>query len=814
MLIRKTVFILFLYLSPIFFAYAQTDTNLNSSFQLTIENIMRDPKWIGTSPSKIFWSEDSKRIYFMWNPENAESESLYVVSRNGVTPRKVTIEEQKKLPSRWGHYNRNRSKKVYENNGDIFLLDIKSGRVRQITNTLDRESNPQFAYDEKKVTFTRENNLYLWRIDNGENVQLTNFRKGKKVPEKKEPGTEQEKWLQQEELKLIHVLKERKERREREEKGRKALEPKRLKEIYIDDKTVRNVQLSPDEQYITFLLYDRPKNRKRTIIPNYITESGFAEDIPSRTKVGAPEGSYQFGIYDIPNDTVRFVSTKDIPGIYDEPEYLKDYKIEVEDSTKDHGEESSEKKIEKRKPREVRITGPFWSKDGRCAAVDILASDNKDRWIMSLDLATGKLALIDRQHDNAWIGGAAVSRWWGRLNVGWMPDNRRIWFLSEESGFSHLYTMNVETGEKKQLTGGKFEVSSPQISKDEKYWYFSSNKVHPGESHFYRMPLNGGKCVQITKMTGSNRVYLSPDEKMLAILYSYSNRPWELYLMENKSGTEAKQITNSISEEFKSYPWRDPKIITFKARDGVDVYVRLYQPYNTQPKGPAVIFVHGAGYLQNAHKWWSSYFREYMFHNFLIDHGYTVLDIDYRGSAGYGRDWRIAIYRHMGGKDLDDQVDGAKFLVEKYNVDPKRIGIYGGSYGGFITLMAMFTEPDVFTAGAALRPVTDWAHYSGGYTSNILNLPTADSLAYVRSSPIYYAEGLQGALLICHGMIDTNVHFQDAVRLVQRLIELGKENWEVAIYPLEDHSFREPSSWTDEYKRIFKLFEESLVKSE
>ena len=210
------------------------------------------------------------------------------------------------------------------------------------------------------------------------------------------------------------------------------------------------------------------------------------------------------------------------------------------------------------------------------------------------------------------------------------------------------------------------------------------------------------------------------------------------------------------------------------------------------------------------HKWWSSYYREYMFHNFLVDHGYVVLDVDYRGSAGYGPDWRTAIYRYMGDKDLKDQVDGAKYLVDKLGVDPKRIGIYGGSYGGFITLMAMFTMPDTFAAGAALRPVTDWAHYNHEYTSNILNEPQDDPEAYRRSSPIYFAEGLKGALLICHGMVDTNVEFQDTVRLTQRLIELRKENWSVAMYPVEDHGFVKASSWADEYKRIFNLFETNL----
>jgi dipeptidyl aminopeptidase/acylaminoacyl peptidase len=249
-------------------------------------------------------------------------------------------------------------------------------------------------------------------------------------------------------------------------------------------------------------------------------------------------------------------------------------------------------------------------------------------------------------------------------------------------------------------------------------------------------------------------------------------------------------------------------VVTFPARDGAAVHARLYKP--AKANGAAVVFVHGAGYLQNAHRWWSQYSREYLFHHLLMERGYTVLDLDYRGSAGYGRDWRTGIYRHMGGKDLEDHVDGAKWLVSQHGIDPKRIGIYGGSYGGFITLMAMFTTPDVFAAGAALRPVTDWAQYNHPYTANILNEPHKDPEAYKRSSPIYFAEGLKGALLICHGMVDVNVHYQDSVRLAQRLIELRKENWELASYPVEDHGFVQPTGWADEFKRILKLFETNL----
>jgi dipeptidyl aminopeptidase/acylaminoacyl peptidase len=380
----------------------------------------------------------------------------------------------------------------------------------------------------------------------------------------------------------------------------------------------------------------------------------------------------------------------------------------------------------------------------------------------------------------------------------------------------HLYTLDVSeaSSKAKQLTSGKWEIASAAVARDGKKFYLTSTEEHPGERHLYTMPIDGGARTKVTSMAGSNTAEVSPDESTLGLVYSYSNKPPEAFVMANKPGAAAMQITTSPTAEWRGFNWIDPKVITFKARDGVDVYARLFTPEmigaKRDPNHPGVVFVHGAGYLQNAHKYWSTYFREYMFHNLLASRGYVVIDVDYRASSGYGRDWRTAIYRHMGGKDLEDIVDGAKYIVAKEQVNPKRVGLYGGSYGGFITLMAMFTTPDVFAAGAALRPVTDWAHYNHGYTSNILNVPQRDAEAYRKSSPIYFADGLKGALLICHGMVDTNVLFQDSVRLAQRLIELGKENWQLAPYPVENHGFERASSWTDEYKRILALFEENL----
>jgi dipeptidyl aminopeptidase/acylaminoacyl peptidase len=760
--------------------------------ELTVEKIMRHPKWIGVAPNHVFWSPDSKTVNFYWNPEGALSDSLYSINLQNPIPHKKTREERRNLPSRFGCYNRAHTKMVYEKHGDIFLYEMPSGNIIQITNTVSKEYGPYFTGDEKKIIFTIGHDAFSWEITSGKFAQLTHFEKGSKTATSL---TEQEEWLKQDQLTHSEVLKERTAKHELKKKNKEAEHPKKPKVIYLEDKVLELVQVSPDEKFVLFEI-SKNANPKKTIVPNYITTSGFTEDINSRTKVGEPLSSNELYVYDIVRDTVLKVRTDDIPGITDTPAYAKDY---------------TQRKSKNDGLRPVNFSLVSWSDDGAHCAVVIRSLDFKDCWTMLLDPATQKLSVLDRQHDDAWVGGP-TSRGFGEISpMGWLADHKRIWFTSEETGYSHLYTIDVTTGKKEVLTKGNYEVQHVKLSKSKKYFYIITNEVHPGEKHLYRLPVSGGKAVRLTTMPGAHEAEISPDEKTIAFRYSYSNKPWELFLMENKPGAKAKQITNSLTPEFKSYPWRDPEIITFKARDEAQVYGRLYKP--SQANGAAVVFVHGAGYLQNAHKWWSNYYKEYMFHNLLTDKGYTVLDIDYRASAGYGRDWRTGIYRHMGGKDLTDQIDAAKVLVDEYGIDPKRIGIYGGSYGGFITLMAMFTAPDVFAAGAALRPVTDWAHYNHSYTGCILNMPYEDSLAYANSSPIYYAEGLKGALLICHGMVDTNVHFQDVVRLSQRLIELGKENWELAVYPMEDHGFVEPSSWTDEYKRILKLFEENLKPS-
>ena len=759
---------------------------------LTVEKIMRDPKWIGSSPSGAFWGADGETLFFKWNPNNEPDDSLWYITRKNLQPVKATSVQKKDAVNAAGRqFNTKRTAATWSHDGDIYYEDLRTGEVQRLIESTAAEFNPVFSFDDKKIVYQSGQNLFARDITTGHISQLTNIQSGSK--KKSDPTlSQQEDWLKNDQLQYLQVLKERKYKDSLAKAYRDNNNDDETKPVYIGEKRMQGLNISPDGRFITYRLYQAATGRKSTIIPDYVTESGFTTDIPGRTKVGEAQGRAEFYIIDRLRDTVLQVSTDSIEGIRDLPDYLEDYPLQ------------KEKRIKQNLPRPVNFMTATWSPTGKHLVLDIRSQDNKDRWLMLWQPKDNSLKLLDRQRNEAWIGGP------GMWNMGWIDDDH-FWFQSEKTGYSHLYSVNVVNANTRPVTSGEYEVQDAQLSHDKKYFYVTTNEVHPGEKQFYRIRIADSKQERITSQTGANDVVLSPDEKTLAILYSYSNKPWELYLQPNKPGASMVQVTNKAqSAEFKAYNWRDPELVKFKARDGANVYGRLYKPANAEPGAPAVVFVHGAGYLQNAHKWWSSYFREYMFHNLLADRGYYVIDIDYRGSAGYGADWRTGIYRHMGGKDLTDNVDAAAYLVKNHGVDAKKIGIYGGSYGGFITLMALFTTPDVFAAGAGLRSVTDWANYNHGYTSNILNEPFNDSLAYRRSSPIYYAEGLKNHLLMCHGMVDVNVHFQDIVKLSQRLIELKKDNWELAVYPMEDHGFVEPSSWTDEYKRILKLFETVL----
>lgn len=774
-------------------ATLEPEPAIRFEFPLTIRSIMRGPELVGRAPSGIQWSDDSRWIYFRWLPGGrawSDSPELYRVPAGGGEPEKVDDETAKDLAITFarGALSPDRKFRLSSLEGDLYLVERENLRVTRLTETEDVESAVGFRADGEAVFFARSGNLFERTLEGGLVRQLTDIRTGS-PPGDPEEATGQKGFLQDQQEKLfehIRRLKTEEEEREADQEEAREGEPEPL---YIPrEERVQGLDPSPDGAFVALAAYRPAEAAQRVIVPNWITESGYTEDRTVRTKVGDANGSSRIGIMEVATGKTTWLDL--YPADDDQPE---------------EGGENRSRGSEN--PDLSRALFIGWNDAGTMGLLASVSYDNKNRWLFTVDAATGALTILDALHDEAWVGGPCSFGC-----AGWLPDSDRVYFASEETGYAHIYTIDADGTGKQALTSGEWEVLGMEMSEDRNFFILHTNEGSPFNQHVYTLRFDGSRKRAITSGPGSYEATVSPDGRRMALVHSKANRPPELFVAPFEPGAEASQVTVSPTAEWLTFPWIQPEIIHFPAEDGTQVPARIYRPADVgaEPSGAAVIFVHGAGYLHNVHNYWSTYYREYMFNHFLAANGYTVLDIDYRGSAGYGRDWRTAIYRWMGGKDLSDQVDGARYLAREEGIDSARIGLYGGSYGGFITLMALFTAPDYFEAGAALRSVTDWAHYNHGYTSDILNLPQTDPEAYEKSSPIYFAENFRGHLLIAHGMVDTNVHFSDVVRLAQRLIELGKENWEMAVYPVENHGFEEPTSWTDEYRRIFQLFESTI----
>jgi dipeptidyl aminopeptidase/acylaminoacyl peptidase len=758
-------------------------------FELTVENIMRGPELVGSDPGSVRWTDDGGWVYFRWKPGGRpwhEEPEYYRVAAGGGTPEQVTEEQMDSvgpLLAR-GDLTEDRRWKVVSHEGDLWLVDRRAGVLRRLTDTESAEGSPVFNRDGSVIYFTRGDDLFALSLEAGALRQLTEVLKGEAEEEEEAEG--QEGFLEAQQQELFEHVRREVEEREEDEAEREAREAEERQPVRIaEDEEVVDLMVAPTEAWALIEVGREAEEARQTMVPDYVTESGYTQPLDVRSKVGDHQSSARVGLVDVDSGGVTWLDLS--PRIDVSPEDSVGLPTELETELAN-----------------VILRG--WNRQGTRGLVESVSFDYKHRWLSVVDGVTGDVSTVVHDYDRAWIGGPCT------FCSGWMPDGESLWFVSERDGYAHLYTVSATGGEPRQLTSGEWEVHDVELAPDEDSFYLTTNEASPHEYHFYHTALSGGDRVRITDHAGIYDVTPSPDGERLAVVHSTANRPPELYMMQNRRGSPMTKVTDSPTDEWKSFGWIEPGIVRFPAADGTDVPARIYRPADlgVEANGAGVIFVHGAGYLQNVHRGWSSYYREYMFHHLLASKGYTVLDADYRGSEGYGRDWRTAIYRHMGGKDLSDQVDGARYLAEAEGVDPERIGIYGGSYGGFITLMALFTESEHFAAGAALRSVTDWAHYNHWYTSRILNQPQDDEEAYRQSSPIYFAEGLEDPLLIAHGMVDTNVHFQDVVRLAQRLIELGKEDWELAVYPVEGHAFEEPASWADEYRRILEIFEETL----
>ena len=746
--------------------------------QIDLSDIMKGSSFVGELPENIRWTASGEQVCFDRRVNDLTKTICYDLKKE----RFDTV----KSPEMhfFDPLQRGFNKQYQIKDDEIIVYDLLKKKSQVLYSSTEWIFNLQRTNEPKDIYFQRGVDLFAWDLNpNSISLrQITNFTQkndGKKDSEN------------------THLLRQQKELfdfySEDKNVNPESLENKGLSEVYIGEGRLRPLQVNPLGSHVVLRLHVAA-DTKKTAYMSYVTADGQAKSNNARAKVSEMEPHQRMGVYSLVDDSLFWVDFSTLTDIRRKPTYLNDTLNVLYD-----------------KDRSLFVHPMVFSKQSSVGIIDVRSADNKDRWLVSFNLTNGELNELVHEHDEAWIGGPGISSWnMAEGFLEWLDDGRVFLFQSERSGYSHLYSYDLVTGSTEALTKGRFEIRNVQRSKDSNFLYVTCNKTHPGNREVYRLDLENGIMESLLVSDGAYELSLSPVEKYLAYRYSSTNLPWEVFLSKNAKNNSVKKLTKSTTSAFDSHDWLAPELTTYPASDGESIYTRVYKPEASKKNNAAVFFVHGAGYLQNAHHFWSSYYREYMFHNLLVEKGYTVFDVDYRGSDGYGRDHRTAIYRHMGGKDLDDYIDLKKYVVLEHGIDEDRIGIYGGSYGGFITLMALLTKPDKFACGAALRSVTDWSHYNHEYTSNILNYPETDPLAYRRSSPIYFAEHLQKPLLMLHGMVDDNVQFQDVVRLSQRFIEEGKKNWELAVFPVEAHGFQKAASWTDEYRRILELFETHL----
>ena len=305
------------------------------------------------------------------------------------------------------------------------------------------------------------------------------------------------------------------------------------------------------------------------------------------------------------------------------------------------------------------------------------------------------------------------------------------------------------------------------------------------------------------------RPHVSHDGSTVVYMWETLGRPGDLYSQalpagQNVARDPAVRLTDFVPDALDELALVQPEIISYANPDDgtlVRAFLYLPEPYDPTERYPLVVFVHGAGYLQNVTRSETAYEVDKLFHHRLARKGYVVLAPDFRHSAGYGRNFRADIHGYMGGKDTDDVVAGIAHLELLGLIDTERVGVYGGSYGGFLTLMCLARYPDSFACGAALRSVTDWRTYHAGYTNPRLGHPERDAENYERSSPIDLVDDIQDPVLMLHGLKDDNVFAQDSIRFIEELIQRGKV-FDAMLYPSQAHGFTDPESWVDEYGRI------------
>ena len=442
-----------------------------------------------------------------------------------------------------------------------------------------------------------------------------------------------------------------------------------------------------------------------------------------------------------------------------------------------------------------------WLQDSKRISIQRLNRAQTQLELLVADASTGQSSVLLTEKDACWINVSDDLRFF--------KDGRRFLWSSERSGYRHLYLYGLDGKEIAQLTKGEWEVSAVQaVDESKRLVYFTATEKTPTERHLYRVAFDGTGFSRITQKDGTHATAFSPDAS--AFLDTYSNTlTTQQQWVGRADGTAPLALNENKVAELEKYRLTAPEFLKVKSHDGIEMNAWIIKPATFDPakKYPVLVYTYGGPHAQVVTNAWGG--PTFLWHQMMAQKGFLIFALDNRGSAGRGHLFEKPIHLRLGSQELSDQRDGVTWLKAQPWVDGSRLGIWGWSYGGHMTLHAMFEDAEDFQAGFAGGPVTDWHYYDSIYTERYLGLLPENEKNYQSSSPSEKAEQLGGKLLIAHGTGDDNVHFANTLSLIDKLIEKGKYV-EVLPFPGRGHGVSDAPARILLMNRVTKFFLENL----
>ncbi|HVB85607.1 MAG TPA: S9 family peptidase, partial [Candidatus Dormibacteraeota bacterium] len=460
----------------------------------------------------------------------------------------------------------------------------------------------------------------------------------------------------------------------------------------------------------------------------------------------------------------------------------------------------------------VYLPRVVWLHDSRRVAIERLNRAQSRLDLLFCDAATGASQNILTETDPYWINIAD--------DLYFFSDGKRFLWSSERTGYRHYYLYDLSGKLIEQLTSGDWQISGnggfgpgaashPVVDEAHGYIYFMSNKDDVLGNQLFRLSLADKSITRVTKAPGVHEVIVSPDDSAFVDTYSNVMTPPRQDL-DRIDGTRAAAVNANKVADLAAYHLSPVQFLTVPANDGTKLEAELIRPrdFKDKKKYPVLIDVYGGPQDQHVQNTWG--YSDFLWDEMMAEKGYVVFSLDNRGSWGRGHAFETPIYHHFGKVELEDQLAGVKYLKSLPWVDASRIGIWGWSYGGTMTLEALFNAPNVFKAGAAVSPVTDWRLYDTAYTERYMGTPQENPSGYYESSPINQAQNMKGKLLIAHGTGDDNVHFANTTELLNRFISLGSYPTDLVILPGRGHSMSDRDSRVELFREMTNFFDRNL----